>query len=68
MTKQPWERDPTGLFYVPPGNEYGGACLLGCGLFIGWVAVSVAASMLINPQVGLVVAAVLFLIFWFKDR
>ncbi len=68
MTKQPWERDPTGLFYVPPGNQYGSACLLGCGLVIAWVAISGAVALWVNPQLGALIAVVLFVVFWLWDR
>jgi hypothetical protein len=65
---EPWQRDPTGLFYVPPGNEYAKSCLLGCGLLIAGLTAIVVVAATLGPTWAVIAGVVMLAAFWMWDR
>lgn len=65
---EPWQRDPTGLFYTPPGTDYRDACFFGCGLLIGAGVIIYVLATTLGTTAAIAAAVIMVLIFWFWDR
>ena len=65
---EPHQRDLSGLFYAPPGNEEGRACIIGCLGAVGFLALVVVLAVVVHPGAGVAVAVIGFVWFWMWGR